>query len=172
MRAAIAVVVLVVATGCMHAPTPAPPPAVAAVAVLPPVNHTDDPLLAAGTSLLERYALDTPRVTVADLIALETRELLRERGVTVGDARVGGAALRFDIWRWEPDTETQPAFVIVGLDATLFDVETGRTLWSLHRAPQPIKTPGAVTLGVAYEIAARAAVADVLGSWPRAGERR
>ncbi len=166
MGGAAAVILLAIAAGCVQAPPSAPPPPVAAVAVLPPVNRTGDPLLVAGTSLLERYALDTPRVTVPDLIAAEARRLLRERGVTVGDTRTGGAALRIDVWRWQPDSETQPASVIVALDATLFDVESGQTLWSVHRAPYPIPTQGAVTLGVAYEMAARAAVADVLAAWP------
>ena len=170
---------------CAHAPAPAPPP-VAKVAVLPVGNRTGAPLLVTGGSVIERYALGTPRVTVPDLLQFEAESFLRARGVQVVEPgalaavkserlsdlvaalaadRFDGAALRLDVWRWEPDADTHPAFVIVGLDATLIDVASGRTLWQWRRPLRPVPTPGAVTLGIADQVAVRSAVAEVLDAW-------
>ncbi len=182
-------IVLALATGCPPPPGP-PPPTVTTVAVLPPGNRTGDVLLVAGGSLVEKYALRSARVTVPDLLEDEARAVLRERGVSVvpadvvaaaltpataenvaavvaalAKADVGGAALRLDVWRWEPETGTQPTSVIVGLEATLIDVTSGRTLWHWRPAAHPVPTPGAVTLGAAYDIATRAAVAEILEPW-------
>ena len=194
MRSSFASIVLALtlAAGCLRPPAPPPPP-VTMVAVLPPGNSTGDLLLVAGGSLIERYALHSARVTVPDLLEIEAREFLRARGVplvadeavaaalaerptasavdavtALANAQIAGAALRLDVWRWEPDSDTHPAFVIVGMDATLIDVASRRTLWHWRPPLHPIPTPGAVTLGVAYEVAARAAVAEVLASWKRA----
>jgi hypothetical protein len=173
-RAVVTMLVLVGASACPR-PLPPPPPHVAKVAVLPPVDRTGDGLLVAGGSLLERYAFHSPRVTVPDLLAAEAREWLRTRGVALvgaeaieNDATLGSnvATLRLDVWRWEPDSDTQPVSVLVGLEATLVDVASGRTVWRWRPPPHPIPTPGAVTLAVAHAIAARAAVAELLASWP------
>jgi len=180
------VLAAVLLSGCPPRPAAPPPPAVTKVVVLTPGNRTGDTLLVAGGSLIERYALGTARLTVPDLLQVEARDLLSERGIQVADpealatvdpenlaaeigalaaAKFDGAALRLDVWRWEPDSDTQPASILVGLDATLIEVASGRTLWHWRRPLAPIATAGAVTLGVAHQIAARAAVADVLASW-------
>jgi len=172
-------------SGCARPPAPAPPP-VTRIVVLTPSNHTGDTLLVAGGSLIERYALGSARLTVPDLLQVEARELLSERGIQVADppalaavdpenltaeigalaaAKFDGAALRLEVWRWEPDGDTQPVSILVGLDATLIEVASGRTLWHWRRPLGPIATAGAATLGVAHQIAARAAVAEVLASW-------
>jgi hypothetical protein len=190
-RIVAAIVSVAFLVGCTRAPAPAPP-RVAKVAVLPVGNRTGDTLLVAGGSVIEKYALGTPRVTVADLLQFEAGQFLRERGVQVADpealvgvtaervsdlvaalaaAKFDGAALRLDVWRWEPDAGTHPAFVIVGLDAVLIDVASGRTVWQWRRPPRPVPTQGAVTLGGADQIAARAAVADVLDAWKTARSR-
>jgi hypothetical protein len=160
------------------------------VAVLPPGNRTGDVLLVAGGSLVEKYALGSARVTVLDLLQGEAHAVLRERGVSVvapeavaaavvpgaaenaaeavaalAKADIVGAALRLDVWRWEPDSDTHPAFVIVGVEATLVDIASRRTLWHWRRPPNPVPTAGAVTIGAAYEIAARAVVAEILEPW-------
>lgn len=178
--------------GCPRLPPPSPP-AVAMVAVLPPGNRTGDVLLVAGGSVLERYALRSARVTVPDLLQREARDLLRDRGVALvsedvvatamtsgadmpteaavtalANAGIAGAALRLDVWRWEPDADTHPAFVVVGVEATLIDVASGRNLWHWRPPLHPIATPGAATLGVAYQMASRAAVAELLAAWKHA----
>ncbi len=178
--------------GCSVAPPAPPPSAVQRVAVLVPSNRTGDGLLVAGTSLLEKYALKTERVTVPDVLGAALREQLERRGFAVvppevvQSATAGRAAgspeaaaemarkghldapvLMVAIDRWEPDAETHPAFVIVALDAALVDPSNGAVLWRAHRTASPIATSGTVNLGSAYEIAARKAAEDLLGSWGR-----
>jgi len=176
--------------GCMRPPIPPPPPSVRSVAVLPPKNLTGDTLPVAGGSLLERYALRTSPITVPDVLADEAESLLEARGyrvaaVTLVQQATGGAApenaeaaariaaqghlegavLYLEIRRWEADAATHPAFVIVGVAATLIDTPTGRVIWSVHPSIHPVATPGAVTLGSAYEIAARKVVEEILAPW-------
>ena len=166
-----------------------PPPAdmVRTVAVLPPANRTGDPLLVAGTSFLEKYALKSDRVTVPDVLASEARLQLARRGFTVVSAddverategrapgspaaaaeiafraKLTGLALFLDVRRWEPDAPTHPTFVLVGLTASLVDPATGRVVWSAERRMSPVPTPGEVALGPAYVTAARKVVDEVL----------
>ena len=177
--------------GCARMGNAPPPPTVRSVAVLPPRDQTGESLAVAGTSLLERYAVRTERVTVADVLGIALREQLERRGIALAatdalpaaaDARtpttaaaaaeiahrahIDDPALFVTIDRWEPDNPTHPAFVIVALDATLIDPATGTVLWHLHRSARPIATPGTVTSGTAHEIAARQAAAELLTSWP------
>jgi hypothetical protein len=176
--------------GCAIPATAPPPSTVRTVAVLPPSNQTGDGLLVAGSSLLERYALHTDRVTVPDVLAAELRTQLGRRGIAVVRSEVVQAAtggrsvaspeaaaevarhghldepvLLVVIERWEPDAGTHPAFVIVALDASLVDPASGAVLWRTHRRASPIATPGTVTLGTAYEIAAQKAVEELVGTW-------
>jgi hypothetical protein len=157
------------------------------VAVLPPANRTGDPLLVAGTSFLEKYALRTDRVTVPDVLASEARLQLARRGFTVvshdeveavtqgrapgspeaaaeiaSRAKLPGLALYLDVRRWEPDAPTHPSFVLVGLTASFVDPATGRVVWTAERPTQPVATPGEVALGPAYVTAARKVMEEVL----------
>jgi hypothetical protein len=183
-----ALVALVFVAAACTGPATTPPPAnLRAVAVLPPSNRTGDGLLVAGTSLLEKYALKTARVTVPEVLAAEAREQLRRRGVAVVPpdaveaatggrtpgspeaaaeiARVGkleGDALYLEITRWEGDGSMHPSYVIVGLDAALVEPATGKTVWHHHRHAGPVPTPGAITVGAAYEIAAAKVAAEIL----------
>src|SRR6266403_5065809 len=75
--------VLLLAGACSRQAAPPPPDMVRTVAVLAPANRTGDPLLVAGTSFLEKYALKTDRVTVPDVLASEARLQLARRGFTV-----------------------------------------------------------------------------------------
>jgi hypothetical protein len=186
-RGTAALLAIALLTGCARPQAP-PPPRMATIAVLPVGNRTGETLLVAGGSVIEKYALGTPRVTVPDLVEMEARQFLRECGGRVEEpealvgvksenvsdlvgalaaAKFDGAALRLDVWRWERDDGTHPAFVVVGLDATLIDVASRRTMWQWRRPPRPIATPGAVTLGIADQIAVRAAIAELLESWRR-----
>jgi hypothetical protein len=134
--------------------------------VLAPVNQTGDPLLVAGTSFLEKYALATDRVTVADVLASEAGIQLTRRGFTVVSKdelqKAAGVALQIDIRRWDPDAPTQPSYVLVALAARLVDPVTGRVVWSTERRTAPVATPGEVTLGSAYVTAARKVMAELL----------
>jgi hypothetical protein len=187
-RGLAAVFVPLVVAACGR-PAPPPPPAGMArtVAVLAPVNRTGDPLLVAGTSLLEKYALRTDRVTVPDVVASEARLQLARRGFSVvaadevesatggrapgsaqaaadiaARAKLGGLALYIEIRRWEPDAPTHPAFVLVALIASLVEPGSGRVVWTANRSTSPVATPGEVAIGPAYVTAARKVMEEVL----------
>ena len=174
------------AVACANPPAP-PDLRGRAIAVLPANNRTGDPLLVAGASFLDRYALHAERVTVADVLAGEARVQLAERGIAVvpreklmqaidagaprspaaaaeiaARAKLDALALYLEIRRWEPDAPIHPAFVIVGLSATLVDPASGEIVWQLDRRPAPVATPGEVTLENAYETAARKVVGEIV----------
>ena len=82
-RARACLVVLGCLTGCASSP-PAPPAHLGrAIAVLPPNNRTGDPLVVAGTGLIDRYLRHAERVTVADVLLSEARLQLEENGFEV-----------------------------------------------------------------------------------------
>jgi len=180
---------LVLLTGACGRPAmpPPPPDLPRTVAVLAPGNRTGDPLLVAGTSILEKYALKTDRITVPDVLASEARLQLARRGFTVvsaeevesathgrapgspeaaaeiaSHAKLAGLALYLDIRRWEPDAPTHPAFVLVSVTATLVDPATARVVWRAERPTAPVPTPGEVALGPAYATAARKVMEELL----------
>jgi len=162
----LSVAICVVLAACAR-PAPAPPPDIPhTIAVLAPSNETGDPLLVAGASFLEKYALATDRVTVPDVLASEAKLQLARRGFTVvsnDELRNGsGLTLALDVRRWEPDAPTHPAFVLVGIAARLVDPATGRVVWSVERRTSPVATPGEVALGPAYVTAARKVVEELL----------
>ena len=175
--------------GACSRPVAPPPPADMArtVAVLAPANRTGDPLLVAGMSFFEKYALKGDRVTVPDVLASEARVQLAHRGFAVvsadevesapqgrapgspeaaaeiaSRAKLAGLALYLDIRRWEPDAPTHPSFVLVGVTASLVDPATGRVVWSAERPTSPVATPGEVALGPAYVTAARKVMEELL----------
>ena len=164
---------MIVAGACTR-PAPAPPPDIPhTVAVLAPINETGDPLLVAGASFLEKYALATDRVTVPDVLASEARVQLARRGFTVVSSEElgngAGVKLQLDVRRWEPDAPTHPSFVLVGMGATLVDAASGRVVWSADRRTAPVATPGEVALGPAYVTAARKVVEEMLAPLGPAG---
>ena len=186
-RTALLLGLAAVGLGCTRPGETVPSDLPRTVAVLEPSNHTGDPLLVAGTSFLERYALRTERVTVPDVLASEARLQLERRGFTavppetvegategrapgstdsaVAIARHGGLVglvLWIDVRRWEPDAPTLPTFVIVGLTAELIDSTSGLVRWRAERRPAPVATPGEVNLGDAYLNAARTVMAELL----------
>jgi len=178
----------VIVFGCTRS-TVSPPPAnmVHTVAVLPPNNRTADPLLVAGASFLEEYALRTDRITVPDVLAAEARLQLGRRGFTVVPAdvvdsatqgrapgspqaaaeiatrgKLDGIVLYIEIRRWEPDVSLRPTFVLVSLTASLVDPASGRVLWSADHPLSPLPTPGSVTAGSAYATAAQQVMKELL----------
>ena len=65
---------------------PISPPRVApaqTIAVLPPNNRTDDPLVIAGDIVWDLFAHRSRRVTVTDVLAAEARAQLKQQGFTV-----------------------------------------------------------------------------------------
>jgi len=178
---------LLLAAACRRPVPPPPAGMVRTVAVLAPANRTGDPLLVAGTSFLEKYALKSDRVTVPDVLASEARLQLARRGFSVvpsddvekatggrtpgspeaaaeiaGRAKLPGLALYLEILRWEPDAPTHPSFVVVGLRAALVDPATGGVVWSAKRPTSPVATPGEIVLGSAYVTASRKVIEELL----------
>ena len=190
MRSRLALVVCVAALGCHSVGPPPSPAGLHRVAVFPPVNRTGQDLLVTGGSLLERYAFATPRTDVPGVLGIALRAELTRRGIAVVPAAIVEAAagsqtvatadaaaalmrrghvteplLFVAVDRWEPDAPTEPTFVIVALDATLVEPETGAVRWHWHRRAAPVRTAGAVTRASAYEIAVDAVAAELLRSW-------
>jgi len=178
-------------SGCTAHPI-SPPRLVSAqtIAVLPPNNQTDDPLVVAGDILWDLFANRSRRVTVTDVLAAEARAQLKQRGFTVVPAtvveeaigdhtpnsleeaaalttqrKIKGSALYIEITRWEPDTSLHPSRVLVSFEANLIDGTTGRILWTTHHPLRPVPTPGATTQGGAYQIAAHHVAAQLLRAW-------
>ncbi|HXJ36007.1 MAG TPA: hypothetical protein VMS22_18395 [Candidatus Eisenbacteria bacterium] len=174
--------------GCaLLAPAPPADP-MRRITVLPPGNRTGDDLLVEGAALLEKYAPDTDRVTVGDVLAAELRARLAKRGFAVvapdvvrkategrgvaspeaavelaRNGHLTAPLLVVSIDRWEAKPGTHADFVIVGLDVWLVDPASGAVVWHAHRRANPIATPGAVTLASAYEMAAAKAAEELVG---------
>jgi hypothetical protein len=190
-RSVLWILLSVFALSCTRAPLPSPPPSpVGTIAVLPPNNRTDDPLLVASDSFWDPYAPRAKPVTVADVLAAEARLQLERRGFTVtpvetveralgthtpgspqeaadlaAQGKLEGNVLYIEIKRWEPDMPLHPQWVLVALEASLIEVATGRVMWTAHRALQPTPTPGAISRWVAYMIATRAVTEELLSPW-------
>jgi hypothetical protein len=181
-----------VAACAPHRASPARSSPGQAIAVLQPNNRTRNPLLVSGASFLDRHVFHAERVTVADVLASEARLWLAERGFRVvpresvdaatdhrvpqspqdaleiaSRGKLEGRALYLEIRRWEPDAPVHTGFVVVGLSASLVDPASGNVVWQLDRSPAPVSTPGEVTLGSAYETAARKVIAEILRTFDR-----
>jgi hypothetical protein len=164
---------------------------VRAVAILPPNNQTGDPLVVGGTSLLEKYVFRSTPVTVAEVLAVEVRSQLEQRGVTVlprdqveaavghrtpgnpteaarlaSQGRLEGSVLYIEIVQWQPALEDalHPWRMLVAVRAQLVDVAAGRVVWSAHLSLRPVSTPGAVTRADADLIAAKRVARELFAS--------
>ncbi len=166
--AVLAAFIAVAAGGCVRTPVrSAPPPALRTVAIAPPINLTGDELIVEGGSLLEKYVLDTPRVTVPEILTAEARRQLAARGVTViaADAPAGAApVLHLELRRWQPDAPFKPTYIIVALTASLVAPDTHRVLWSAEHPSRPVSTAGAISVANADLIAAARVMSEVLAS--------
>ena len=194
MKPRYALCLLFAAWSCARPPAPPPPLPSHTVAVLPPNNQTGDTLLVAGASILEKYALNTDRITVPDILASEARIQLARHGFDViapetveaatlgripNDAKEAGAiavrghlegnVLYIDLRRWEVDVPFHPSSVIASLEVTLLDPASGRIVWTADHPSRPVPTVGVVNLGDAYAIAARKVMEELLA--PLGGER-
>lgn len=171
--------------------SPPLPTVVRAIAVLPPNNQTGDPLFVGGTSLLEKYIFRSQPVTVGDVLAVEMRIQLEQRGITVlpreqVDAALGhqiprsvkdaanlashgkleGSVLYVEIAQWQPAQaeSLHPWRMLVAIHAHLVDVASGRVVWSAHLPLRPVPTPGAVTRADADMIAAQRVAKELFSS--------
>jgi hypothetical protein len=164
------------------------------IAVFPPNNRTGDPLLIAGASFAEKYVLPTERYTVSDALAVEARTQLARHGINtipteLVDAAIAvqppssaqdaaavaarnhfeGTVMYIEIKRWEADVPYHPTFVIASVTITLLDPSTGSVVWSADHPSRPVPTPGVISLGDAYSVAAHTLVTELLA--PLVAER-
>ena len=177
--------------GCAPRPLSPPPPVPAqTIAVLPPNNRTDDPLIVASESLWDIFSSRSHQLTVGDVLVAEARTQLGQQGFTVvpptvveaaiGDRaprsteeaaelaaqdKLKGAILYIEITRWESDMPIRPSRILVSLDASLIDAASGRLMWTTHQPLHPVPTPGAINQSTAYMIAARQVTEELLSSW-------
>jgi hypothetical protein len=171
--------------------SPPLPTAVRTIAVLPPNNQTGDPLVVGGTSLLEKYVFRSTPVTVAEVLAVEVRIQLEQRGITVlprdkveaalgnqipsspkeaarlaSQGKLEGSVLYMEIVQWQPALEDSlhPWRMLVAVRAQLVDVASGRVVWAAHVPLRPVPTPGAVTRADADMIAAQRVARELFAS--------
>ena len=182
---------LSLAFGCVpHSSLLSPLTFAPTIAILPPNNRTDDPLIVAGDVLWNAFASQSRRVTVPDILAEEVKVQLEQRGfiivptpvveAMIGDhtpsslkeateliaqKKIEGNALYIEITHWEPDTSLHPRRVLVSLKANLIEGTTGRVIWSIHQPLRPVPTPGAANQWAAYMITARQVAEQLLRSW-------
>ncbi len=156
------------------------------VTVLAVNNRIGADLMVAGTSILEKYALRSDRLTVADVLAYEAAAFLERSGIKVAAAssddgstehgpdsieaaaalakrqHIEGDVLYIELRRWEADAPFHPTSVIAALSATVIDAGSGEVVWKGEWPLRPLPTPGAVSEGDAYAIAARAVIDELL----------
>jgi hypothetical protein len=157
------------------------------VAVLPPYNHTGEPLLISSSSFWEPDIPGAQRQTVAEVLSAEVRQQLERRGfITVAPEVIGtalenraltsreeaatwvvhsqlaGNALYIEIKRWEADIPSHPRRILVALHASFIEAVSGHIVWTTHLPLHPIPTPGVMSRWVAYMIAARKAAEELL----------
>jgi len=187
IRAVTLVVLFGCLAGCATPSSLPPPPLGRTVAVLPPNNRTGDPLVVAGTGLIDRYVRHAELLTVADVLLSEARFQLQQKGFDVTNWQTIDGALKgrvptspdsaaalatligrrelvlyLEIRRWEADAPMHTAFVIVGLSASLVDPSSGRVVWQQERRAAPVATPGEIRVESAYVTAARKVMAETL----------
>ena len=175
-----AAALLLAALGACAPHRPAPPPPLAAVALLP---VADAPNRSAVTGVFTFYSwIAETRAAVPEQLAAALRAALTARGIAVVSADVAPAAsvrqaseavaaahldapaLFVVIDKWEAENVTSPQFVDVGLDATLI-APSGKILWTTRREAGPVATLNAIDLRGAYGKAAEAVAEGLVGGW-------
>ena len=186
-RSTLSAVLALSSVACTQLPAVTPVPLTGRIlTIFPANNRTGDPLLIAGASFSEKYVLPTERFTVADVLVAEARTQLVARGVTILPApldpvrgvrtpssaqdaatlaagqRLDGLACYIEIRRWEADASYHPTFVIASVMVALVDPSTGQVVWSANHPSRPVPTPGVVSLGDAYAVAAHTLMMEML----------
>jgi len=163
---------------------PPAPKSVHRIAVLPPhIPGPNAPATPTSGSLF-----NAPPLTLGDVIAAAARlELVRQgfqvvdpitvdtalhgRGPTSAqiaaqmarEARLDATAMFIDVRQWEPNnTGMRTDGVIVAMDVTLVDPQTGFVVWGVHRAPKPVPLYGVLLQGQADVFVAETVMREVL----------
>lgn len=171
---------LLAALGACAPHRPPPPPPLTAVALLPIAGAPDR---SAVTGIFTFYSwIAATRAAVPEQLAAALRAALAARGIAVAPAGVAGAtslrqasdavaaahlptpALFVVIDKWEAENVSAPQYVHVGLDATLI-APSGKILWTTRHEARPVATLNATDLASAYQKAADAVAAWLVGEW-------
>jgi hypothetical protein len=175
---------LVGAMGCAQTVVAPVPQSIRRIAVLPPYQ----PGAAARTGT-DNDVPGMPTRTIGDLLAQQARIRLAEKGFDViepsvvklatkdrmptspqmaaqilRESNLDAGALYIEIRRWEPmpyDRGMKADGVIVALDATVIDPNTGATLWQVHRPSRPVPVYGVVLTGQANILVAETVMREV-----------
>jgi hypothetical protein len=103
-----------------------------------------------------------PAQVVGEATNGQTPSSLEEAAALAARTRIEGAVLYVEIRRWESNGGTEPTAVIAGVVATLVDASSGQVLWTADRPPRPVRTPGVISLGDAYAVAAHTLMVEML----------
>jgi len=178
--------VLLQALGCTPATVPPAPTSVHRIAVLPP--HPPGAGAEAPATPPAGDLFNAPRLTLTDVLAAAARLELGRQGFQVVDpltvdtavhgqvpadaqaaaqmareAQLNATAMFIDVRLWEPNyTGMRTDGVIVALDVTLIDPQTGNVLWQVRRSPKPVPLYGVLLQGQADVFVAETVMREVL----------
>ena len=178
--------VLLVAMGCAPAVLSPMPQAVRRIAVLPPYYRGAADTRTAGA---DSDLLLPLQMTVGDVLALQARARLAEKGLEVIDpvdvkvatkdkvptspqmaahimeeAHLDATALYIEVRRWEPTPDSRGMKadgVIVALNVMMVDPKTGTILWQVQRPSRPVPLYGVVLTGQANVFVAETVMREI-----------
>ena len=171
---------LLAVSGCGLRQSGSPPVPVHRVAVLPPCDSAGRPLpsgsgsdsqgladvlTGAARAVLARngFEVDDP-VTVDRALHGRLPSDAEDAAAIARASGLDGAVLFIRLDRWIPNPESTMRIdaVLVALDVTLLDPQSGSALWHAHRPLTPVPVYGTMIIGQAYVVAADAVMAEVL----------
>ena len=173
--------------GCAPKGVPPAPKSVQRIAVLPPLTPGSDKGPAAGPPAGGNL-FNAPRLTLGDVLSAAARLELVRQGFQVVDpitvdsalhgraptsaqmaaqmvreAQLNATTMFIDVRLWEPNnTGMRTDGVIVAMDVTLVDPQTGTVMWEVHRAPKPVPLYGVLLQGQADVFVAETVMREIL----------
>lgn len=150
-----------------------------------PIADAPDRSAVTGVFTFYSWIAET-RASVPDRLAAALRAALAARGITliaadlppvtsvrqaseaVAAAHPSTPVLFLAIDKWEAENVDVPAYVNVGLDATLF-APSGKILWTTRRQAGTVATRNVTTLADAYQRAAESVARGLVENWTTDG---
>jgi hypothetical protein len=159
------------------------PQTVRRVAILPPYQSARTDADAVASSALAGL----PSRTIGDLLADQARIRLAEKGLDIiapglvqsatknrlptspqsaaqimRDAHLNAAAMFIDVRRWQPAMSGMKTdAIIVALDITIVDPNSGAVLWQAHRPARPVPLYGTFLTGQANVFVAETVMREI-----------
>jgi hypothetical protein len=157
------------------------------VAVLPAHTPGSDTVAPASASS-GGDLFNAPRLTLADVVTAAARLELARQGFQVVDplsvetalhgrtpasaqmaaqlareTQLDATAMFIDVRQWEPNsTGMRTDAVIVAIDVSLIDPQTGKVVWEVHRSPKPVPLYGVLLQGQAAVFASETVMREIL----------